>query len=111
MKLRAVISSIALASAMTFSGGAFAQSMIGGVEIPAEQLQQFQEKCATLNSAGSVAAAPADTLAQPNDESDDAVATGSVAANGEDDPEGTDADPLVTALANLTIDQCKEAGL
>jgi hypothetical protein len=111
MKLRAMISSVALVSAMTISGGAFAQSMIGGVEVPAEQMQQFQEKCATLNSTGSMAAAPAETLAQPNDESDDATQTGSVVANGEDDPEATDGSELTAALEGLTVEQCKEAGL
>ena len=114
MKLHAVISSLALVSAMTFSGAAMAQSapnMMGGIEIPAEQWTSFQEKCAAINSAAT------QTLAQPNDESDDAVATGSVVANGEDDPNassGSDPasqDEITKLLASLTPEQCKEAGL
>lgn len=110
MKLRTMLSSIALVSAMTLSGGAFAQSAIGGVEIPADQWGAFQEKCATLSAAAN------STLAEPLDESDDATATGSVVANGEDDPEGTTGDMGASAdytalLAGLTVEQCKEAGL
>jgi len=114
MKLRAVISSVALVSAMAISGGAFAQSAsnsIGGMEIPAEQWTSFQEKCAAINSAAT------QTLAQPNDESDDATQTGSVVANGEDDPNassGSDlaaSDEVTKLLASLTPEQCKEAGL
>lgn len=99
---------------MTFSGAAMAQSapnMMGGMEIPAEQWTSFQEKCAAINSAAT------QTLAQPNDESDDAVATGSVVANGEDDPNassGSDPasqDEITKLLASLTPEQCKEAGL
>lgn len=113
MKLRAVISSLALASAMTLSGGAFAQSAntIGGMEIPAEQWTSFQEKCAAINSAAT------ETLATPTDESDDATETGSVVTNGEDDPlasSGSDpaaSDEVTKLLASLTPEQCKEAGL
>jgi hypothetical protein len=107
MKLRTMISSLALVSAMTLSGGAFAQSMIGGVEVPADQWGSFEQKCQLLNGAANA------TLAEPLDESDDATATGSVVANGEDDPErSSDASDNITALmANLTVEQCKEAGL
>ncbi|RYE85675.1 MAG: hypothetical protein EOP19_08905, partial [Hyphomicrobiales bacterium] len=70
MKLRTVISSLALVSAMAFSGGAMAQSMIGGVEVPADQWPTFQEKCAALNAAAT------QTLAEPV-ENDDATETGS----------------------------------
>ena len=113
MKLRAVISSLALVSAMALSGGAFAQTVnaIGGVTIPADQLPAFQEKCTA------VAAAANQTLATPNDESDDAVATGSVVANGTEDPNASSgSDPasveeMNALLAGLTAEQCKEAGL
>ena len=53
----------------------------------------------------------------PIDESDDATATGSVVANGDNDPEGdgnsdpASADNIATLMSSLTLDQCKEAGL
>ncbi len=107
MKIRTMLSSLALASALTLSGGAFAQSMIGGVEVPADQWGSFQEKCATLNAAANA------SLAEPLDESDDATATGSVVANGDNDPERSSgaSDNLTALMASLTVDQCKEAGL
>lgn len=110
MKLRTMISSFALVSAMTLSGGAFAQSMIGGMEVPADQWPSFEQKCQALTVAAT------ETLATPNDESDDAVATGSVVANGEDDPEKGSSDPASSEnidqlLASLTPEQCAEAGL
>lgn len=105
MKIRAVLSSIALASALTLSGGAFAQAAnsIGGVDIPADQWGSFQEKCAAINAAAN------QTLATPNEESD-AVATGSVTQDSSDaDPASTDS--VAQLLASLTPEQCKEAGL
>ena len=109
MKLRTMISSLAVISAMTFSGGAFAQ-MIGGVQVPAEQWPSFEQKCQALTVAAT------ETLATPNNESDDATATGSVVANGEDDPEHSNSDPASSEnidqlLAGLTPEQCAEAGL
>jgi len=102
-----MISSLALVSAMALSGGAMAQSMIGGVAIPADQWGSFEQKCQTLHSAANA------SLAEPLDESDDATVTGSVVANGEDDPErSSDASDNIDALmANLTVEQCEAAGL
>src|SRR5690606_33474171 len=111
MKLRTVLSSLALASALTLSGGAFAQSMIGGMEVPADQWGAFQDKCAALTAANN------ESLASPLDESDDATVTGSVVANGEDDPmRSSGSDPLSSEnidqlLAGLTPEQCNDAGL
>ena len=108
MKLRMMISSLALVSAISLSGGAFAQ-MIGGVQVPADQMGNLQEKCAALNAAANA------SLAEPLDESDDATVTGSVVANGDEDPEGGNSDPassknFTALMASLSIEQCKEAG-
>lgn len=104
MKLRSVISSLALVSAMTFSGSALAQAMIGEVQIPEANMADFQAKCAAI------ASAQTESLASPV-ETDD-TATGST-----EDPNATDSsdpaneDNLDALLASLTPEQCKEAGL
>lgn len=114
MKLQTVISAIALVSAMTLSGGAFAQAAtemkIGDMVIPEANIAELTEKCAALNVAAT------QSLATPNDESDDATATGTVVANGEDDPLGGSSDPasdeaITLLMSSLTVEQCKEAGL
>ena len=111
MTFRAVISSLALVSAMTLSSGAFAQAMVGEMEIPADQMAAFQEKCSAINAAAT------ETLAAPNDESDNAAVEGTAVANGEDDPQGSgNSDPasaenMEALLASMTPEQCVEAGL
>ena len=104
MKFHTLISSLALVSAMTFSGAAFAQAMIGDVTIPETNLGAFQEKCAAIASAAT------QTLAEPGD---DATETGSVVSG---DTTTTDVDlaskdNIDTLLASLTPEQCVEAGL
>jgi hypothetical protein len=110
MKFRTVISSLALVSAMTFSGAVMAQVMIGGVAIPDANMASFQEKCAAIASAQteSLSTPVEDEAAAP-----DATATGSVAAGTPDSDDGDLAseDNLDQLLASLTPEQCKEAGL
>jgi hypothetical protein len=106
MKLQTVISSVALVAAMTFSGGVFAQSMIGGVAIPEENLADFNAKCAAIASAATESLASSE---------DDLTETGSV-VSGEGnqfvtDPDLANKDNLDQLLASLTPEQCKEAGL
>lgn len=108
MILRSAMTALALVSALTFSGAAFAQNAIGGVTIPEGNLKEFQEKCAAINSAAN------DSLAEKADAgNDDATATGSTSDT--DTPSGDSADPasednIATLLAGLTPEQCKEAG-
>ena len=107
MTFRTVISSIALVSAMTLSGGAFAQAMIGDVTIPEANMSAFQEKCAAI------ASAQTESLSTPVEDATDDTATGTVAADatGNDDGDPASEDNLDALLASLTPDQCKEAGL
>ena len=112
MTFRTVISSLALVSAMTFSGAVMAQSMIGDVAIPEANMADFQAKCAAINSAKT------ESLSTPvEDEAAkaDATATGSVAASGtaadSDDGDLASEDNLDALLASLTPEQCVEAGL
>lgn len=106
MTFRTVISSLALVSAMTLSGGAFAQAMIGDVTIPEANMADFQAKCAAI------ASAQTESLAAPVN--DDETATGSTTtdpAQATDDPDPANKDNLDALLASLTPEQCKEAGL
>lgn len=108
MIIRNAISAIALVSAMTLSGGAFAQAMIGDVQIPADQVSSFEEKCALL------AADANKSLTEPTDQSTDAEQTGAIVANGTDDPNASsesDSEKITSLLASMTPEQCKEAGL
>lgn len=105
MTFRTVISSLALVSAMTLSGGAFAQAMIGDVTIPEANMADFQAKCAAI------ASAQTESLAAPVE---DETATGSTTtdpAQATDDPDPANKDNLDALLASLTPEQCKEAGL
>ena len=109
MKFRTVISSLALVSAMTFSGAVMAQSMIGDVVIPEANMADFQAKCAAI------ASAKTESLSTPVEDeaaAADATATGSVAATPDsDDGDLASEDNLDQLLASLTPEQCKEAGL
>lgn len=109
MTFRTVISSLALVSAMTFSGAVLAQATIGGVAIPEANMADFQEKCAAINSAKT------ESLSTPVEDeaaAADATATGSVAAGEKsDDGDLASEDNLDELLASLTPEQCVEAGL
>jgi hypothetical protein len=109
MKIQAIVSSVALAAALTFSGAAVAQNMMNGMEIPAEQIPAFQEKCDALRAAGTA------SLTTSDDQSDttDATATGTVATDSTATDETSDPaaqDNWELAMASLTIEQCDEAG-
>lgn len=102
MKLQAILSSVALAAALSFSGGVSAQSMIDGVEIPSDQLQAFQDRCTALQAASN-----ASTITQ--DESVDETTTGSTGQSSSADPASQDY--WDTALASVTLEECQAAGL
>jgi hypothetical protein len=112
MKITSALSSIALVVALTFSGSVLAQSKIGDVTIPDENLASFQEKCAAINSASTESLA--EKADAGNDQTNDATATGSTAAanaSASDDGDLASEDNLDELLASLTPEQCKEAGL
>lgn len=103
MKIRTMLSSIALVSTMALSGGAFAQAMIGDMEIPADNLASFQEKCAAIGVA-------ANKSLTSDQSSTDTTATGSTSTDS-DSPDLANEDNLDQLLASMTPEQCKEAGL
>lgn len=104
MKLHTVVSTLAVVAAMTFSGSALAQSMVGDVMIPADRLSDFEAKCAAI------ASAQTESLAAPVE---DETVTGSVTESPEasDSPDLANEDNLDALLASITPAQCQEAGL
>ncbi len=111
MKLRAIISSVALVTALSISGAAYAQNMFNGSAIPDDQVQKFKDACAGLQAQSTA------SLTQDNNSgasSTDQTTTGSVAAQG-GEPTPTNPDPAAeqnwdTIIAGLTADDCKTAG-
>lgn len=106
MKLLHIVSSLAVASALALSTPVFAQSnMIGDWAIPEDQIATFQEKCRALTAAANESVVSDDV----NNEVD-ATETASVGDEPSTDPDPS-AQDNADMIANLTVDQCKEAGL
>ena len=106
MKTQAILPPVPLAAAIGFPGAAVAQNALNGVEIPADQLQVFQDKRHRLRASGT-----ASLSTDESDKSVDATETGSI-ASGEGASSGIAGETDWTkALASLTVEQCDEAGL
>lgn len=106
MKIVQIVSSLAVASALAFSTPVFAQNMINGMEIPADRMTDFQQKCEALN------VAKAEPVVGLSSEAD-GTETGAV--NNTPEAPADPADPLAQnnldqLLAGLTPEQCAEAG-
>lgn len=121
MSTKTFISVLALASALSFVGPAFAQDhMIDGKAVPADQVQAVQDKCDELRAAGSSDAAgsteppAADTAPAAAEAPAEAPATTDATTSTD-----TAADPPATPdtsaktmidLEALTIAMCDEGG-
>lgn len=140
MHIRNLVSPIALAAALSLSGGAMAQTTIAGMEIPAADLPQVQAHCDSL------AAATTESLTDdaedddvdagdetgdddtggdddgsepgPNDDGDDDASGDDGSGEDENDPasedgEASDLDNALTSidLDAVTLEDCREAGL
>ncbi len=111
MKVRLILSSAALAAALSLSGGAFAQNMLNGVEIPLDQVENFKGKCEALQ-AEATASLTTTNESGTEDDATDPTQTGTV----EGTPSETDSpDPAAQenwpeALASLTLEECEAAG-
>ena len=97
---RNLISALALVSAMTLSGAAMAQTMVGGVEVSADDLPKVQSACDTLaaREGGSLVTSESDTSASTD------------ASSGDTDA-GIDNVTTSIDLALLTYESCRDAGL
>ena len=130
---RSVISSVALTAAMLLSTSAFAQTMVMGTQVSAEDLPKVQAACDTLaakakaeggasnsedkTTAETPATPPAETPATPPAE---APAVGDVTANvqtsvdasaGKTDAGVNAATTTSIDLALLSYEECQKAGL
>ena len=107
MKLQAIISSVALAAALSFAGPVVAQNTIT-VEIPADQVQNFKDACAALQAKSTA------SLATDDSDAVDPTTTASVPANETAQSDSSDPaakDNWDELLAGLTIEQCQAGGL
>lgn len=101
MSIRHLISPLAAAAVLTFSGGAMAQVMINDFEVPEEDIGTFTQRCEALQAAMN------QSLAEPVENVDE-TPTGSIGAS---DPDPAAKENRLQVLASLTVDDCKAAGL
>lgn len=99
MRIRNLISPLAVAAVLAFSGGAVAQNVIGDFVIPEEDIGMFTRQCQALQAAMN------QSLAEPNV---DETVTGSIEP---EEPDPAAKDNRLQILASLTVEDCKAAGL
>ena len=113
--MKAIVSAAALAAALTFSGSAIAQNMIGGQALPSDRLTDFAQACQALQAAtnSSLVQTPAENTADADDQIDDGnvdeTETGSISESE------TNSDPAAQenwdqVLASLSAEDCAEGG-
>ena len=100
MQVKSLVSIIALGAAVAFGAPAYAQTMVGGVEISATDLPAVQAHCDEL------AAAP-DSLATSTDAETDTEGTEAEAPAAA----GADTQSTSVDMASITLEACTEAGL
>ena len=108
MNFKTIASTIALTSAMLLSGGAYAQTTIGGATISADDLPKVQERCNQLAEAGDPTATP-ESAATSEDGDDTADSSDGSADAPEAVNEAADATTAID-LSTLTVESCTEAG-
>jgi hypothetical protein len=104
MSIRDLISPLAVAAILTFSGGAMAQVMIDDFPVPEDEIGAFTQKCQALQASLNR------SLTETDDDADatDDTTTGSIGA-ANPDPAALENEQGV--LASLTVEQCEAAGL
>jgi hypothetical protein len=103
MSIRDLISPLAVAAILTFSGGAMAQVMIDDFPVPEDQLGAFAQKCQALEAAMNRSLTEGD-----DDDDTDDTTTGSI---GSADPDPAASENQLSVLASMTVDDCRAAGL
>lgn len=121
MHIKNLVSPIALALALSFAGGASAQTMVGGVEVSAEDLPEVENLCNSLAAgANETLAETNDSIASDGDDDDGDDGEDGEADDGQADPDpaaddgaASDLDNALTTidLDTITLEQCREAGL
>ena len=110
MKLQVILSSAALAAALSFSAPAFAQLEFEGTAVPTEQEQAIRDACTAL-----VAESNASTIEQDDDDNAnlDETETGSTGSESgqSSSPDPASEDYWDTTIAGLTLQDCRDMGL
>jgi hypothetical protein len=102
MSIGKLVSPLAIAAVLGFSGAAMGQAMIGDKPIPEDQLEAVTQKCTELTTA---------SLTEPT-EADEAEEAAAPAEGDQEEGESADpADPAAIDLETLTAELCKEAGI
>jgi hypothetical protein len=123
MRVKSVVSALALTSAMFLSTGAFAQTMFNGAEVSADDLPGLQQRCTELVTASTnESLTETESVTSSSDDSDD---DGTDSQSDADDNAGeanalTESVPDVNEVVNatsgidldsVTLEDCTEAGL
>lgn len=114
MRIQTVISAVALSAAMMFSGAAFAQTSLGGVEVLPADLPAVQQRCDVLANAKATQSISSDTPSETASDTEKAQEP-STAADTDTSIESApalDASGTTTFdLETISLDNCVAAGL
>ena len=106
MSIKTIASAIAISSAMLLSGSAYAQTVIGGATVSAEDLPKVQERCDQLAlDASTASATETDADADAATEADTTATEATTDVNAPADA------TTAVDLEALTLEACTEAGL
>lgn len=112
MRIQVLISAFALSAAMSFSGAAFAQTTLGGVEVLPADLPAVQERCNVIaNAAETQSISTTDSDEATEDKAQDPTTSADADANIESVPALTDSGTTTFDLETINLDDCKAAGL
>lgn len=120
MNIKTLMSGIALTAAMTLSGSAFAQTVIGTASVSAADLPAVQARCTELKASADTPTSLTSTSSENGGSSSTASNTSSEDGTAGDNSSNSTAAPAVdeaTAvtttfdLTTLTVENCTAAGL
>ena len=102
MTIKSVLSATALLAGIAFSGSAFAQTMVGTLDVSDENLPFVQTQCDALALEALENVEPTVESTEPEADPSEAEATEEQAANEA---------PADLDLSMITLEDCKAAGL
>ena len=107
MRVKSIVSALALTTAFALSGPAFSQTMFNGAELSADDLPAVTERCEQLATAAST-----ESLIEESNSSEDSTA-GGADATITDAPAVNEAQQATATidLDTVTLEQCTEAGI
>ena len=105
---RSLMTGVAFAAMLGFSGAVSAQTMINGMEVSADELPRVQAQCQALTEQQQTESLVSDTEDFEEEEGQD---TADDASTDNDSADGTNQALTTIDLDTLTLEQCQEAGL